>query len=106
MELTEGNNPKIPHMIAGYFDDLNKTAQQIFRVLRRGAPVAFVVGNTRWGGVVVPVDHLLALLLENAGFTLERILVTRVKGNSPQQMRRYGRIPVRESIVVCRKPAR
>ena len=102
--LTPGNNPKIPHMICGYFADLAQTLRELFRVLVKGGRAAFVVGNTRWGGVVIPIDHLLMLLAERAGFTPERILVTRMKGNSPQQMRMYGRIPVRESVVLFRKP--
>lgn len=103
IKLEPGNNAKIPHMIAGYFADLAQTMQELHRVSRKGARGAFVVGNTRWGGVVIPIDHLLMMMAERAGFTPERILVTRLKGNSPQQMRKYGRIPVRESIVIFRK---
>jgi methylase of polypeptide subunit release factors len=102
--LTPNNNAKIPHMIAGYFEDLQDTLANLFAVVKPGGKLAFVVGNSRWGGVVVPVDHLLALLAERQGFSVERILVTRLKGNSPQQMQRYGRIPVRESIVLFRRP--
>jgi methylase of polypeptide subunit release factors len=102
--LTPNNNAKIPHMIAGYFEDLRATLERLFAVVRPGGRLAFVVGNSRWGGVVVPVDHLLALLAERQGFIIERMLVTRLKGNSPQQMQRYGRIPVRESIVLFRRP--
>lgn len=101
--LSQNNNPKIPHMIGGYFDDLAAVLEELHRVLTPGAPAAFVVGNSRWGGVVVPVDHLLLMTAESTGFKAEKILVTRLKGNSPQQMRRYGRIPVRESIVIFRK---
>lgn len=103
IQLTEGNNPKIPNMIAGYFEDLRTTVRELYRVCRPSAPVAMVVGNTRWGGVVVPVDHILMLIAEMEGFVPERILVTRMKGNSPQQMRKFGRIPVRESVVIFRK---
>ena len=104
MESSEGNNSKIPHMIAGYFIDLEQNLGNLFRVMRKGARAAFVVGNSRWGGVVVPVDHLLLLLAEKQGFKAEKILVTRMKGNSPQQMKRFGKIPVRESVVIFRKP--
>jgi methylase of polypeptide subunit release factors/DNA modification methylase len=103
IRLEDGNNPKIPHMICGYFDDLDKTVAELYRILKPGGKAAVVVGNTRWGGIVVPVDHLLLMLAENCGFKAERVLVTRLKGNSPQQMRKYGRIPVRESIVVVQK---
>lgn len=100
--LTENNNPKIPHMIAGYFDDLQQTLSKLKQNLNPGARLAFVVGNSRWGGVVVPVDHLLALIAERLGYKLDRILVARYKGNSPQQMKRYGQIKVRESIVLLK----
>lgn len=101
--LTENNNPKIPHMIAGYFEDLGMVLNELGRVVKKGGKCAFVVANSRWGGVVVPVDHLIAKIAEQNGFKALRILVTRLKGNSPQQMRRYGRIPLRESIVVLQK---
>jgi len=100
VQLSENNNPKIPHMINGYFEDLRQTLKNIKRMLNPGAQLAFVVGNTRWGGVVVPVDHFLALLAEKEGYTVNKILVARYKGNSPQQMKKFGRIPVRESIVI------
>jgi tRNA G10 N-methylase Trm11 len=106
IKLTKQNNPKIPHMISGYFDDITTTLAEIDRVLKPGGVCALVVGNTRWGGVVVPVDHLLMLIAEEKGFIPEKIIVTRLKGNSPQQMKQFGRIAVRESIVIFRKPTK
>jgi DNA modification methylase/methylase of polypeptide subunit release factors len=100
LKITDNNNPKIPHMIAGYFEDMKSVLLELRRVVKPGGHVVFVVGNTRWGGVVVPVDHLLAQIAEENGFRPEKILVTRFKGNSPQQMAKYGKIPVRESIVI------
>jgi methylase of polypeptide subunit release factors len=100
VRLSENNNAKIPHMICGYFDDLRKTLRTLTKVLSNSAKLAFVVGNCRWGGVVVPVDHLLAMIAERLGYNVERVIVTRMKGNSPQQMRKYGRIPIRESVVL------
>jgi DNA modification methylase len=104
ISLTDGNNPKIPFMVAGYFEDMNQVLNELYRVVKPGGRCAFVLGNCRWGGVVVPVDHLILMIAERYGFEGERILVTRLKGNSPQQMRQYGRIPVRESVVIFRKP--
>ena len=105
MSLTKNNNPKIPHMIAGYFEDMDAALSELSRVMKPGATAAFVVGNSRWGGVVVPVDHILLMIAERHNFQPMKVLVTREKGNSPQQMRKYGRIPVRESVVMFRKPS-
>ena len=103
IQLEEGNNMKIPHMISGYFDDINNLLIELFRLVKKGGQCAFVLGNTRWGGIVVPVDHLVVKIAEDIGFRCKKILVTRYKGNSPQQMKKYGRIPVRESIIIFSK---
>lgn len=101
--LTENNNAKIPHMVAGYFDDFEIVLNNLFKKLQKGGKAAFVLGCARWGGVVVPVDHLVALIGMRAGFEVDSIWVTRLKGNSPQQMKKFGKIPLRESIVILKK---
>lgn len=96
----KSNNAKIPHMIAGYFNDMDIFFQGLPNFLAPKARLAFVVANCRWNGVVVPVDHLICRIAEQYGLAAKKIVVARMKGNSPQQMRKYGRIPVRESIVI------
>lgn len=95
----KSNNAKIPHMIAGYFDDIDSFFRKAQEFVRPGSKIAFVVANCRWNGVVIPVDHLVCRIAEQYGFTADKIIVARMKGNSPQQMQAYGKIPVRESIV-------
>jgi len=97
------NNPRIPVMIKGYFEDMNLVLKQLVQVCRPGARVALVVANARFHGELIPVDLLLSELAVDAGFEVERIIITRYKGNSSQQMGRFGRVAVRESIAVWRK---
>jgi len=96
----ELNNPRIPDMIVAYFADMQKVISELGRVLERGARVAVVVGNVRFEGEVIPVDLILSDMAEGAGFEVEEIIVARYKGNSSQQMKKYGRVPVRESVLV------
>ena len=96
----KSNNAKIPHMIAGYFNDLNTFFETLPKYLAPKAKIAFVVADCRWNGVVIPLDHLVCRIAENHGFSAKKIIVARMKGNSPQQMREFGKIPVRESIVI------
>ena len=96
----KSNNAKIPHMIAGYFNDIDAFFAKIPHFIKPGARIAFVVANCRWNGVVIPVDHLVCRIAEQYGFEPQKIIVARMKGNSPQQMQAYGKIPVRESIVI------
>ncbi len=97
------NNPRIPDMLTAYFVDMEKVIQEWARVLAPGAKVAMVVDNVRFEGELLPVDLVLSEMAEEVGFQVEEIIVARYKGNSSQQMKKYGRVPVRESIVVWRK---
>lgn len=98
------NNPKIPDMLTAYFVDMQQAIREWRRVLSPGARVALVVDNVRFAGYLLPVDLILSEIAEGEGFWTEEIVVARYKGNSSQQMGRFGRVPVRESIVVWRKP--
>lgn len=98
------NNPRIPDMLTGYFVDMQKVIREWARVLAPGARVAMVVDNVRFEGELLPVDLVLSEMAEEVGFRVEEIVVARYKGNSSQQMGKYGRVPVRESVVVWRKP--
>ena len=93
----------IPDMVRGYFEDMSVVLRELNRVLKGGSRSAIVVGNVRFGGVPIPVDLLLSRTAEEIGFHVEKIVVARYKMNSPQQMKRYGKVPVRESIVIVQK---
>lgn len=100
------NNPRIPIMIKGYFEDMNLVMRELWRVCRPGARLGIVVANARFESELIPVDLLLCELAREAGFDVDRVIITRYKGNSSQQMGKFGRIPVRESIVTWRKHGR
>lgn len=99
----ELNNNRIPIMIKGYFEDMNLVLKQLYTYIKPGGIVSLVVANARFEGEMVPTDLILSELAELNGLQTEKIWVTRYKGNSSQQMARYGRIPVRETIVFWRK---
>lgn len=99
----ELNNPRIPDMLTGYFVDMKRVIQEWAKVLAPSAKVAMVVDNVRFEGELLPVDLVLSEMAEEVGFHVEEVIVARYKGNSSQQMGKYGRVPVRESVVVWRK---
>lgn len=99
----ELNNPRIPLMITAYFVDMQKSISEWYRVLNDGAKVAMVVDNVRFEGESIPVDLILCDLAEKIGFKVKKIIIARYKGNSSQQMKKFGRVPVRESILVWEK---
>jgi len=97
-------DPRVAEMIEGYFLDMYLALLEISRVCRKGARIAFVVGNAQYCGYPILVDELTAEVGEQADLRCEKLLVARNRGNSAQQMGKYGRNPSRESVVVFRRP--
>lgn len=99
------NNRGVLPMVEQYFTELTFVFAEIFRTCRPGAHVAFVNDNVRYGGEVIPVDLLTTDLAEALGFEPVKVYVLpQRKGNSSQQMGRFGREALRKSITICRKP--
>lgn len=98
------NNDGVLRMVDGYFTELTFLFFEIFRVCKKGAHVAFVNDNVRYGGEVIPVDFLCTSFAEQIGFKPVKVYTLKQqKGNSSQQMKRYGRVPLRKSITVWEK---
>jgi DNA modification methylase len=51
-----------------YFYDMAEHTRQIFRLIRPGGTVHYVVGNSRFYDVLLPVEEIFAALLQDAGF--------------------------------------
>lgn len=104
-ERDEMNNRGVLRMVEQYFTELAFVFAELWRVCRSGAYVAFVNDNVRYGGEIIPVDLLSLNLAESLGFEPVTVYVLpQRKGNSSQQMGRFGREPLRKSITVWRKP--
>ena len=91
-------------MLKGYFLDMYLCLCEVARVCRKGAKAAFVVGNTQYEGKAILVDEFTAEVGEQAGLTCKEIRAVRWRGNSAQQMGKYGRTAARESVVIFEKP--
>lgn len=91
-------------MFNGYFTELTFLFSELYRVCKTGAYVAFVNDNVRYAGEVIPVDFLTTNLAEQIGFTPVKIYTLKQqKGNSSQQMKKYGRVALRKSITIWQK---
>jgi len=101
----ELNNKGVIQMVEGYFTELAHVIFELFRVCRTGAHVAIVNDNVRYGGEIIPVDLLTTDIAASFGFEPESIFVLpQRKGNSSQQMGKYGREANRKSITMCIRP--
>ncbi|SET50064.1 DNA methyltransferase [[Clostridium] polysaccharolyticum] len=98
------NNKGVIRMIEGYFTELAFIYAELYRLCKPGALVAFVNDNVRYGGEVIPVDFLSTSFAEQFGFKAEKVYcLKQQKGNSSQQMAKYGRVALRKSITIWRK---
>ena len=98
------NNKGVLPMIEQYLTELAFVFGEIYRTCRMGAHVAFVNDNVRYGGEIIPIDTITTNLAEELGFIPVKIYVlAQKKGNSSQQMERFGREELRKCITVWRK---
>ena len=94
---------RMRRMLRGYFLDMHLCLREVARVCRTGAKSAFVVGNAQYSGQPILVDEFTAELGERVGLCCREIRAVRWRGNSSQQMGKYGRQASRESIVIFEK---
>ena len=102
-ELPTDADPRIKQLVKGYFEDIYLSLLEAGRILRPGGRIAYVVGNVRHAGTMIPVDEILADMASHAGLIFDAAWVMRLRGNSAQQMGQYGREPARETIVLFSK---
>lgn len=99
------NNSGILTMVEGYFFETCLHLVQIFKKLKAGACYAMVNDNVQYNGKPLPVDCFLSSIASDIGFDVEKIwILPRGKGNSSQQMKKYGRTELRKGIYIWRKP--
>lgn len=98
------NNNGVLRMVDGYFTELTFIYAELYRLCKKGAKVAFVNDNVRYGGEVIPIDFISTELAEQIGFKpLKIITLKQQKGNSSQQMKKFGRVALRKSITIWEK---
>ena len=98
------NNNGVIRMVEGYFTELAFIYAELYRACKRGAMVAFVNDNVRYGGEVIPVDYLSTSFAEQFGFKPVKVYcLKQQKGNSSQQMKKYGRVALRKSVTIWEK---
>lgn len=97
---------RIPRAVRGYFIDMRQVLRNLHLVLKPGAKAVLVVGNSSYGGVIIPTDAILAKIGQGLGFKLEKLAVARHLTTSSQQravlngdLKEY----LRESIIILTK---
>ena len=93
------SNPHVVRLIEGYFLEMAVIVAELGRIVRPGGTVVMVNDNVQYHGEEVPVDLILSHFAEQSGFECKHIWVLpRGKGNSSQQMGRFGRRELRKCV--------
>jgi site-specific DNA-methyltransferase (adenine-specific) len=93
---------RVPALLRGYFSDMARILEQCRTVLVPGGRCCVVVGNSAYGGVIVPTDELIAQLGRAAGYAEAAVVPVRHLTVAPQQRNalRGREALMRESDVV------
>jgi hypothetical protein len=113
LEKLEGRalwSNRLPDMVRAYFDDMKLVMDLLSRNARDGAQLWMVVSTSAYGGVVIPVDLILADLANSVGWNLREVGVLRNLRASGQHWSRRDESEgtsinlLRESVVILQKP--
>lgn len=95
----ELSNRNVISLLENYFTEMAVIVHELGRVVRTGGRVFMVNDNVRYHGEEVPVDLILSDFAEQSGFRCAAIwMLKRGKGNSSQQMGRFGRREIRKCV--------
>lgn len=88
-------SPLLARYVHKYFQDMVVHCQELFRIVKPYGTIAYIVGNSKFYDVLLPVDALFASLFASVGFEDVRIEVIR-KRSSKKELFEY--------VVTARKP--
>lgn len=95
----ELSNRNVIRLIECYFFEMAVIVAELGRVVRPGGTVIMVNDNVQYHGEELPVDFILSDFAEQSGFACENIWkLARGKGNSSQQMAKFGRRELRKCV--------
>ena len=97
--IKELSNPHVIRLLRGYFQEMAVVISELARVVSAGGTVYMVNDNVQYHGEEIPVDLILSDFAEQAGFECQHIwLLAQGKGNSSQQMGKFGRREIRKCM--------
>ena len=98
------NNRNVITLIENYFTEMSLVVSELGRLVAPGGSVFMINDNVRYHGQEIPVDLILSDFAEQSGFRCESIwTLNRGKGNSSQQMGRFGRKELRKCVYHWKK---
>ncbi len=102
-KLEKSGKKNYDYMVAGYFNDIFATLQQLARVMKKGSASVWVLGDSAPYGVHIPTEKYIGELALGVGFKKFETETIRKRGdkwaNNPQR----HSVPLQESILTILK---
>jgi hypothetical protein len=102
-KLLKGGKKNYDYMVAGYFNYIFATLQQLARVMKKGSVSVWVLGDSAPYGVHIPTEKYIGELALGLGFKKFETEIIRKRGdkwaNNPQR----HSVPLQESILTILK---
>jgi hypothetical protein len=88
-------SPLLSNYVRKYFYDMSLHCESLFRVLRGSGVINYIVGNSKFYDVLLPVESLFAAMFEKCGFVDVNVSTIR---------KRTSKKELFEFVVAARKP--
>jgi len=82
------NGVLMANYVVKYFEDMHLHIQRLTELLASGATIHYIVGNSSFYGVLVPVEQILAELFAEQGFSSVEVVPLR-KRNCKKELREF-----------------
>ncbi len=96
IERIAERSPLLSRYVQKYFYDMVQHSNQLFSVVKRGGSIHYIVGNSKFYDVVLPVESIFAGLFESVGFVNVSIRTIRKRSSKKELF---------EFVVSAQKPA-
>lgn len=90
---------RIPELIRRYFSDSAEWIGNMFRLLKPGGRTVIDIGDSRFAGVHVPADELLAVIAAQVGFQVVEI-------RNVRQRKSKDGTTLKQVLIILNKPGR
>jgi len=77
LERIAATSPLLSRYVQKYFTDMVRHVEEIYKVVRSGGSIHYIVGNSKFYDVMLPVEQIFAALFRHAGF--ERVQVRMIR---------------------------
>lgn len=86
----------LPSKVILYYEDLQKSVENMFWALKPGGKIAIIVGDSTVGGKKIPTTMMTKKFCEEVGFKFKRLIFNPLLGARNRAIRG-------ESIIICEK---